>query len=64
MKTVHIKGMMCQHCAARVRKALGALDANAEVILDQEIAKIDSAVQDDAIRKAVTDAGYEVTAID
>ena len=63
-KTVFIDGMMCMHCVGRVKKALEVLDASVEVILSENCAKINAEVADDAIIKAVTDAGYEVTGIE
>ena len=65
--TIGIKGMMCPHCEAHVRKALEALDGVTvrEVSHEQNRAVVESAAAPDeaAIRKAVTDAGYEVTAV-
>lgn len=67
-KTIKIKGMMCSHCTGRVSDALNAIDGvSAEVTLDnggQAIVEISSDVTDDMLKKAVTDAGYEVTGIE
>ncbi len=66
-KTMEIKGMMCGHCEARVKKALEALPEVAEAIVSHEngtaVVKLSAAVADDALKKAVTDQDYEVTAI-
>ena len=65
-KTVSIEGMMCAHCVAHVTKALNGLDGvKAEVSLEKKNAVLDCGreVSDDEIKKAVEDAGYEVTAI-
>ncbi|MCH5298211.1 MAG: cadmium-translocating P-type ATPase [Ruminococcus sp.] len=65
MKTVLIEGMMCEHCKAHVTKALEALtDQPVNVDLEKGSATIDKSVSDDAIRKAITDAGYTVTGIE
>lgn len=65
MKTVLIEGMMCAHCKAHVTKALEALtDKPVSVDLEKGSATIDASVTDDAIRKAVADAGYTVTGIE
>ena len=64
MKTVHIQGMMCQHCAARAKKALAALDPNAEVILEKNIATVSDKVPSEEIVAAVKGAGYTVTEIE
>ena len=64
-KKVLIEGMMCQHCVAHVTKALSALPGvTAEVDLDSKSAVVTGDASDDAIRAAVTDAGYEVTGIE
>ena len=62
-KTVTIKGMMCAHCVSHVEKALTALGVQADVDLATGTAVVTGNVSDDALRKAVTDAGYEVVNI-
>ena len=62
-KTVTIKGMMCAHCVSHVEKALTALGVQADVDLATGTAVVTGNVSDDALRKAVTDAGYEVVDI-
>ena len=65
-KTIKINGMMCNHCKAHVEQALNALDGvTAEVSLEDKAAylTLDREVGDDVLKKAVTDAGYEVVAI-
>lgn len=63
MKKVTIEGMMCQNCRNHVEKALRALDPAAAVDLESKTGTVSSSVSDDAIRAAVSDAGYEVSAI-
>ena len=65
-KTVKIEGMMCMHCVAHVKKALEALEgaAEVEVSLEDKQATLTGDVSDEAIRAAVTEAGYEVTGIE
>ena len=62
-KTVHVSGMSCEHCVARVTKALKAVPgvADAEVSLKTQSAKLDcdDSVTSDMVKKAVEDAGYE-----
>lgn len=64
MKTVKIKGMMCEHCEAHVKSALlavpGVKSATASHITGS--AEIDAApgVSDDALIAAIEAAGYEV----
>ena len=62
-KTVTIKGMMCAHCVSHVEKALTALGVQADVDLATGTAVVTGNVSDDALRKAVTDTGYEVVDI-
>lgn len=63
MKIIHIEGMMCPHCVAHVKRALETLDPKVEVILAENCAKIYADVDNDALTKAVVDAGYTVTSI-
>ena len=66
-KTMEIKGMMCGHCEARVKKALEALPEVTEAIVSHEagtaVVKLSAAVSDDVLKKAVEDQDYEVTDI-
>ena len=66
-KTMEIKGMMCGHCEARVKKALEALPEVTEAIVSHEagtaVVKLSTAVSDDVLKKAVEDQDYEVTGI-
>ena len=63
-KTVTIEGMMCAHCAAHVEKALNALPGvKATVDLAAGTAAVEGDAADDAIRAAVTEAGYTVKGI-
>lgn len=65
-KTLSIEGMSCGHCAARVEKALNAIPGvSAKVDLASKSAAVElsSPVGDDALKAAVEDAGYEVTAV-
>lgn len=65
-KTLKIQGMSCGHCQAHVEKALNALEGvSAQVSLEENsaVVTLSKDVADDALVKAVVDAGYEVTAI-
>ena len=63
-KTVHVEGMMCEHCQARVEKALAAVKGvkSVQVSLEDKTARVECGLltSDKALTKAVTDAGYEV----
>ncbi len=64
-KTVKIDGMSCKNCVAHVKKALEALDGvQAEVVLADNAAYVTGNASDEAIKSAITDAGYQVTSID
>ncbi len=63
-KTVTIEGMMCAHCVAHVEKALTALPGvKATVDLTSGTAVVEGDVSDEAIRAAITEAGYTVKGI-
>jgi Cu+-exporting ATPase len=65
-KTLIIEGMVCSHCAGRVERALNALPGvRAHVDLSRKAAVVESAgpVKEEALKKAVRDAGYEVVAV-
>ncbi len=62
-KTVlNVEGMMCQHCAARVEKALSAVAGVKKVKVDlaAKTATITGDADIEALKAAVTEAGYEV----
>ena len=62
-KTVlNVEGMMCQHCAARVEKALCAVAGVKKVKVDlaAKTATITGDADIEALKAAVTEAGYEV----
>jgi len=67
MITMKIEGMMCPHCQAAVTKALNAVEGvkKTDVSLDDKAAYVEAVdgVSEDALKKAVVDAGYEVTEI-
>jgi heavy metal translocating P-type ATPase len=66
-KKLMIEGMMCMHCSGRVQKALEAVPGvtKVEVDLEGKCATVTAnGVADETLRAAVTEAGYEVTAIE
>ena len=67
-KTLHVEGMMCCHCEARVKKALEALPAVDEAVVSHEagtaIVTLNAEVSDADLKKAVEDQDYEVTGIE
>ena len=67
-KTLHVEGMMCGHCEARVKKALEALPAVDEAVVSHEagtaIVTLNAEVSDADLKKAVEDQDYKVTGIE
>ena len=64
--TLTIEGMMCMHCQKHATDALNAIEGvSAEVNLAEKKAyvKADREIADDVFKKAIADAGYEVTEI-
>ena len=67
-KTLHVEGMMCGHCEARVKKALEALPQVSEAVVSHEagtaIVTLTAAVDNDTLKKAVEDQDYPVTSVE
>jgi Cu2+-exporting ATPase len=66
-KTMKIKGMMCGHCEARVKKCLEALPEVSEAIVSHKknsaVVKLSAELTDDVLKKTVEDQGYQVLGI-
>ena len=66
-KTLHVEGMMCGHCEARVKKALEALPEVDEAVVSHEagtaIVTLNAPVDDETMKQAVEEQGYQVKAI-
>jgi Cu2+-exporting ATPase len=66
-KTLTIEGMMCPHCEGRVKKALEAVPgvkaATASAKSGTAVVQLDGDAAEESLKKAVIDAGYEVTGI-
>ena len=60
--TIHIEGMMCNHCRARVEKALKAVAGveSVEVKLEEKCAVVSGTAELAALRQAVIDADFQV----
>jgi copper chaperone CopZ len=67
-KKILIEGMSCGHCVNHVKEALSGLDAVTcvDVKLDSKTAVIEVVedVNDEDIRLAIEEAGYEVVGIE
>ncbi len=66
--TVGIKGMMCEHCEATVKKVLEAIPEVSEAVVSREkgnaVLTLSGDPGEETVKKAVTDAGYEVTSVE
>ena len=64
---IKVKGMMCSHCEAHVKKALEAIDGIDSAVASHEKNLVtitnSKAVDEALIRDAITDAGYEYEGI-
>lgn len=60
--TLNIEGMMCTHCEARVKKALESVAGVTEAVVShvEGTAVVTGSASEEALKKAVIDAGYEV----
>ena len=63
MKTITISGMHCEHCVARVEKALKALGENPKVDLKKGIAVVEGKSSDSDLKNVVEDLGFDVVDI-
>lgn len=66
-KEIHINGMSCMHCAAKVEKALSALGGVADAKVDLEnkkaVVKLKKDIDNATLKSTIEDLGYSVTAI-
>ncbi|MFG6395133.1 MAG: heavy metal translocating P-type ATPase [Lachnospiraceae bacterium] len=65
-KKITIEGMMCEHCTGRVEKALRAVSGVTDVVMSLEgksATVTTDSTDEDALKNAVTEAGYEVVSI-
>ncbi len=65
-KTLSVEGMSCNHCVMHVREALVGVPGvtSAQVDLAKKQAIVEGAnFDDEALKAAVADAGYEVVAV-
>ncbi len=67
-KKIKIEGMMCQHCEARVKKALEAVEGVVSAAADHNsgyaTVQLERDVENDVLKKAVEDQDYEVLGIE
>ena len=63
-KLFNVKGMMCPHCENHVKKALEEIDGVVEAVANHTegtvMVKLSNPVDEEALKLAITQAGYEV----
>ena len=61
--TVKVKGMMCSHCEMHVKQAIEKIEGVSNAVADHEKGTVTiettGNVSIDAVKTAVTEAGYE-----
>ena len=66
-KTLKVEGMMCEHCEARVKKALEAVDGVESAAADHSagtaVVTLSGEVADEVLKQAVEAQDYQVTGI-
>ncbi|BBG03689.1 MULTISPECIES: heavy-metal-associated domain-containing protein [Pseudonocardia] len=64
--TYTVTGMTCQHCVSSVTEEIGEISGVTDVSVDLPTGAVtvtsDADISADAVREAVREAGYEVTA--
>ncbi len=67
-KTLKVEGMMCEHCEARVKKALEAVTGVESAVADHNantaVVTLNADVADDVLKKAVEDQDYKVLGVE
>jgi copper chaperone len=65
MYELQVEGMSCSHCVGAVTKSVLGVDSGAKVDVDlkTKLVRVESKQGIESIKEAVTDAGYEVTAV-
>jgi copper chaperone len=64
MYELQVEGMSCGGCANSVKRSVQAVDSNAKVDVDlaSKKVRVDTQADLNAVKSAITDAGYPVTA--
>jgi copper chaperone len=60
-----VKGMNCGHCTQAITKAIAELDPQATVDTDipKQTVTVTSGLDQEKLREAILDAGYEIVAV-
>ena len=63
-KTLKVEGMMCEHCEARVKKALEAIEGVESAVADHNagtaVVTLSADVADEVLKEAVEAQDYKV----
>jgi len=61
-----VKGMNCGHCTQAITKAIAGLDPQATVDTDipKQTVKVTSSLDQEKLRDAIVDAGYDIVAVE
>ena len=65
-KKISIEGMSCEHCVAHVKDALEGIDgvSSIEVSLEGNYATVETDVNDEILKEAIEEEGYDVVKIE
>lgn len=65
-KKILIEGMSCGHCVAHVKEALEGIDgvSAVEVSLEGKYATVETEVNDEILKEAIEEEGYDVLKIE
>ena len=65
-KKILIEGMSCGHCVAHVKDALEGIDgvSSVEVNLEEKYATVETDVNDEILKEAIEEEGYDVIKIE
>ena len=65
---MHIEGMMCCHCEARVKKTLEKIEGVSEAVVSHEkgtaVVIMNNPIDSEVLKKAIEDQDYKVLSID
>lgn len=61
---VHVEGMRCVRCAAKVETAMKELGLSAVVDLEKKICQVEGEVNQEQVKEVIAEKGFEVTAIE
>ena len=63
-KIIHVEGMHCIRCAAKVENAVKELGLSAQVDLEKKICTVEGDCENDEITAAIEEKGFQVVSIE